>query len=100
MRTAAALPAFALLAALAPPAARAENLLGANPALYPTTCAEFSKMGWDRQIDAVIATPIGNVLGPQDPAATADFVRSVERACLAAPDARLADVTGEVFGGN
>jgi hypothetical protein len=93
-------PALIAAALLLPQAARAETLLGANPALYPTTCAEFTKMSWDRQIDAVIATPIGNVLGPQDPAATADFVRSVERACLAAPDARLADVAGEVFGGN
>jgi hypothetical protein len=101
MRTAvAALPVAALLAALTPLAASAENLLGPSPALYPTTCAEFSKMSWQQQIDAVIATPIGNVMGPQDPAATEGFVRSVEKACAAAPDARLADVAGDVFGGN
>jgi hypothetical protein len=93
-------PLVLLAAAGIPAAAFAENLLGPSPALYPTTCAQFGVMSWPEQVEAVIATPIGNAMGPQDSGATEEFVRSVEKACAAEPEARLVDVAGKLFGGN
>lgn len=96
------IPAAACLAlALAPFAALAENVFAPDSLYNTVTCAQFSEMDFDGQMAALAALPTaGDDMGAADQSAAQEWTRMVEKACEGRPEALLADVATEAFGGD
>ena len=86
---------------LMPLAAVGQSILAPDSLYNTVTCAQFSGMDFDGQMAALSAFPTaGDDMGAEDQGAAKDWARTVEKACEGRPDALLADVATEAFGGN
>ncbi len=93
--------AAAVFVVVAPLAAGAENILAPDSLYNTVTCGQFTDMDFQGQMAALSALPTaGDDMGGADQSAAHDWARTVEKACEGRPDALLADVATEAFGGD
>lgn len=92
---------MALVLAAAPGFAAAQINFAPGPLHNTVTCAAFTGMGIDDQVEALQALPsAGDEIGSEDPGATEQWLHTVEAACRKEPGKLLADVAAALLGGD